>query len=1030
MTMRPERQRLVSALVSSFHDESESSGSGETLADKERLASRILAQQTREPALRPEELKTHFDDLALKHKVSLRSELAEAITSVYKTTVSVVSESDKIYQSALELHELQRHEVQYLNKDGAPKGKSLAPPAEPLLRNRSLPEMLKLLLELSHQPTLSTQAHAAIILNCSSDSKSGSMYLTPEQKQIQDCKVWQQILKEDPLVGEGWDEDENDSFDSDDWSEDESVSEKGSNRREPSRRGTSSLKEPKHRGDYETDAGLSANLWKENYEKQQQYLQTFREETDQAVAKWHYEAPPYADPRQLSVSSWDEKKLATADAIRELLTRLCSSSLSTDTSFLSINHISAGAAKAPWRRAVALHQHVRVVADTAVYLAATPSMLLQSFGEALSITLEEWNAWLASEDSRLAQYAAQRGDSKDSISLLTTLRIVEQRAAGLNTLYELVASEQEAAGFDAISLVNKVHALILSHQTTRSPVNVGVEKALSRCFSALAKPLIGGVSRWLMLGAPFDNDLADGERAWSCTSELFKRDPSVSCFDDKFWTAGYTYATDQGGQPHVPAFMAPHAKTLLQAGMSIGLLRAFRDEADVPPFDRPTSFSLQYDSSKKEGMEIESAIPMAQAAIQAMLPQIRLSQKRAHDYYVLPTVEDGRDLYGHLTAIQDLFLMRRGAEMHAWCEEIFLKIASNEAIDAQTLTTALRDSAQAEQWLDTSLVSFKFQSAIVKDPFSLEWVRALQIGYAVPWPLTFVISGDALSLYRSTFSLLLSLKRVKHLVDRIGRTKPGTAAERSFAIGLPDPKQLYPLRRRLIWLVNTFTSYCNTDVIGKFNAKLGAGLSRASSVNGLIEAHDAALRDLRKHLFLDKAHAKLHTLMLELLRYCMQVAHCHFTYQSGGMAKLVVAPPQLRSRHRRRRRRQKSLDSDSDENMAQVMGAFAEAAALRQRSSRREEGRTEGTAAADASLSVSTLHVSTLSISAVASASLAELQEADFEQQLATLDRHFTGKVAEFKATLQRAIEQTGGEKFKESRETLQNLAYVCLNWA
>lgn len=188
--------------------------------------------------------------------------------------------------------------------------------------------------------------------------------------------------------------------------------------------------------------------------------------------------------------------------------------------------------------------------------------------------------------------------------------------------------------------------------------------------------------------------------------------------------------------------------------------------------------------------------------------------------------------------------------------------------------------------------------------------------------------------------------------------------------------------------------------MSQFVDDLDRRLLDATSVHALVSAHSTAIRGLRRHLFLDRAHARLSGLFQELLQLCVQTAHCHFQYQSGGAAKLVLQKPRLRPRRRRRRSGiAESDDEDDDEGRAQVLDAFGEAAAHRQRIQSHDSS-----SAGAASVSMSVLHVSALSISA-ASASYAELQETDFEQQLVTLESHLRTKVRAFQAALAEAIE-------------------------
>ena len=233
-------------------------------------------------------------------------------------------------------------------------------------------------------------------------------------------------------------------------------------------------------------------------------------------------------------------------------------------------------------------------------------------------------------------------------------------------------------------------------------------------------------------------------------------------------------------------------------------------------------------------------------------------------------------------------------------------------------------------------------------------------------------------------------------------------------------------------------------VIGQFLVELDEGFAKASSITTLIEAHATALGHLQLHALLGRAHAELGALVTDLLTLCVQAAHCHFSYQSGGAAKLVVAqrPAILRSkrkvpRHRAAAGGLASSDSNSEDEEEQVVDAFAEAQAARRRT------KSADAPGLSSSLSSSLLHVSPLSIAAAATASFDEMQEMDFERQLATLEEHVKRKVEALKRALKEVAgaraamtsakkdEEHGshGRGSAETRELLQRLSDAFMDW-
>lgn len=336
----------------------------------------------------------------------------------------------------------------------------------------------------------------------------------------------------------------------------------------------------------------------------------------------------------------------------------------------AFNHSTPAAMREMWRTVHSVKKQISALRREADVLAFSPSLLLQSLGEAAHMALESWLFWLADEDAEVARYATYQDRQGKPLTLITFLKSLAQRFGGPAAILNiLVAEKQEAERvgrrhpYDPISLVNKLHASFVLHGTTESPHKARVTADIGRCFWSLASPMLREVAAWIDEGAPFE--MTPSTRR----SDLFLRHPTLSCFEDTFWTDGYSFPKMDADMPHVPAFLAERAPALLQAGLSVGLLHAAKhDMTDVAEFPSATA-----DVSDEPWVD---PIERAKTQLDILLPRIRLSQKRAHDFFVAPVIDGGRGLYEQLHSIHDMFLMRRGAEMHAWCEEIFLRVSA------------------------------------------------------------------------------------------------------------------------------------------------------------------------------------------------------------------------------------------------------------------------------------------------------------------------------------------------------------------
>ncbi len=625
-----------------------------------------------------------YTSLAFKHEISLQSEIAEAIRTVLQTLQSTVEAEEQTHRSGAELHALREAEVKARHRDGEDaKEEALVPPPEPLVRKRQLPEILNMLLELSHQPDIHTQAHAALLRDRKKQGPGdGLAYLTPEQKQKEERRVWHEILRQEPLRGEGWeevhedtdgDEEALDPFDSDNWSSEDDEPRTPKSARSSASRRRSSRSRADLEGAQAGDEALAqwdllqpadSSTWEQMVQGQVNAFKSFREES--------------------ALSRAESAELDSVGAVRQLLSLMQSDDEDVETTSPAVQHATTAASRHAFTHAQSIQacaRHVRIVSEG---LAQKPSKLLQAFAEACLQVLARWQMWLAEKDAQVASFATRPERwTGEPITVASILGQSLKRARSLQALDDVITSESQRPAFHAVRILNKLHALLAAQAEVSKDTDSVMLRDLDSCFSAIAGPICQAMRHWTTYGAPFDG--APSERI--PTREIFIRETSVSLLQTKHWADMYRLDADEDGSELIPAFAAPYIDDILQAGMSVGLLRAF---GNIDRRLAETTASLPHSASTidESGTASESAVQRAQTSLRALVPEARLAQKRAHDYLVLPSWDGGCDLYRHLASLQDFFLLRRGGEMHAWSEEIFGKVSTSSG--ASRLTNFLK----------------------------------------------------------------------------------------------------------------------------------------------------------------------------------------------------------------------------------------------------------------------------------------------------------------------------------------------------
>lgn len=108
--------------------------------------------------------------------------------------------------------------------------------------------------------------------------------------------------------------------------------------------------------------------------------------------------------------------------------------------------------------------------------------------------------------------------------------------------------------------------------------------------------------------------------------------------------------------------------------------------------------------------------------------------------------------------------------------------------------------AGVQEWIQLSLTRFSYRGHRDSDKQINRTVKAiegLQIEYAVPFPLTYILRPDMVQRYSEIFVFLLQIRRAKHVLERI-LVRGERERDHRFREEL---KLFYAMRSRLSWFV-------------------------------------------------------------------------------------------------------------------------------------------------------------------------------------------------------------------------------------
>lgn len=355
---------------------------------------------------------------------------------------------------------------------------------------------------------------------------------------------------------------------------------------------------------------------------------------------------------------------------------------------------------------------------------------LEAFADALDTELRAFDAWCAAREesicrarggvlpgppivvSLLSLEKGVRDAFGDTFSVLLTLvrTVVQKAQRAPSPLIEIwtfpdLPSRAPPSAVTALLL----DALLGAVQARMSMGDAVAARALTRVFGASAEPVWAMMHRWMRDGMPVRDSPAAlvGVRAVGTRAvpdEFFVEDNELVMLDPDFWSDGFTLRVGQTGEREgeggeapngLPVFLVHVAELVLSTGKVTGLLRALGisslfdgDAAEVPDVvsGQPwmagwRAFGALLDESAgapteevlHDVLSPETAIASSENLSHVVYEELLPYAERAHETLTKVLVEDC-DLWAHLNAIEDLFLMRRGDAMSHFVDILFTRV--------------------------------------------------------------------------------------------------------------------------------------------------------------------------------------------------------------------------------------------------------------------------------------------------------------------------------------------------------------------
>ena len=327
---------------------------------------------------------------------------------------------------------------------------------------------------------------------------------------------------------------------------------------------------------------------------------------------------------------------------------------------------------------------------------------VEAFSEAVEIQIGLFNSWCADRERDIILSLAGNGPPltvsflklekgvRDSFSqvfdgLLDVLRKVMRKASGTQDknmeVWMLLDLPIRFSPFTMSTLL--LDTLLTAADSSSSNGEIETSKALMQVFAASAEPIWTMTGLWLKHGMPKQDQavVQEGDSLTTLDDEFFIQDNGLSILDYDFWTDGFTIC-EANPEAHVSEsasvlldLMANH---VLRAGKAVGLLRILDLSLINDPTpesiwmtDWPTFTALLHDHHASALVET-SKEHLARFVHDIVLPRCQIPQKRLAQVALSEC-----DLWLHLTAIEELYLMRKGDAISYFSDLLFAKVGQS-----------------------------------------------------------------------------------------------------------------------------------------------------------------------------------------------------------------------------------------------------------------------------------------------------------------------------------------------------------------
>lgn len=348
------------------------------------------------------------------------------------------------------------------------------------------------------------------------------------------------------------------------------------------------------------------------------------------------------------------------------------------------------------------------------------------------------------------------------------------------------------------------------------------------------------------------------------------------------WRDQYHLIKDSNGVLHAPKFLHVAAKKIFNTGKSVDFLRRLGWDYHDQRRNQAKEVAMTYESvCQPAGVGLFS--PFAQLFDMALDRWIA-NKYQASSSELRARLESRCGLQTSLDALEYIYFCRNGALSTSVNNRIFEKMDRGNLRwnDSFIMTEIFQCTFNSIPFIDRLRLEIHPNSATQRDSSgarrSMSVLEDIRVSYMLPWPVANVIRTDSIQVYQRVFVFLMQLQRAKYLLQRQKPTK---------GLQVTDQKpllQLYTLRHRLLWFVNTMLTYITDLVLSVATVGMRIAMDRAEDVDSMIAAHQAYIAKLEDQCLLLKKHSSIRQAIISLLDLAVLFSDVQASYTKGQVS--------------------------------------------------------------------------------------------------------------------------------------------------